>query len=172
MLKCDTLENCALEAECLQGVFVCPEKDEGMARTAKPRIEEPLDENGLTAAQEAYCRARAAGSTPTDAARAAEPSSSYQTAYNRGKDYEDLEKVRNRIASLREQVTQNLITELEEIKADLTRIATDENRPDGVRLKAYDQLTRMIGGYRDKIEVAQTLGVQETEDKLTGLLDG
>ena len=143
-----------------------------MGRPRKQPTEEMLDENGLTAAQEAYCRARAAGSTVSEAARVAEPDATYQTAVNHGKGFEDLEKVRYRIASLREQVSQNLITELEEIKADLTRIATDENRPDGVRLKAYDQLTRMIGGYRDKIEVAQTLGVQETEDKLTGLLDG
>ena len=134
--------------------------------------DEPLDENGLTAAQEAYCRARAAGSTPTDAARMAEPEVSYQTAAKHGKDYEDLEKVRHRIASLREQVSQNLITELEEIKADLTRIATDENRPDGVRLKAYDQLTRMIGGYRDKIELSGEFGIEEKKTALSDLLDG
>lgn len=133
---------------------------------------EALDDNGLTPAQEAYCRARAAGITPTDAARIARPDASYATARNTGKGYEDLEKVRARIASLRSQVSENLITELEEIKADLTRIATDESRPDSVRLKAYDQLTRMNGGYRDKIELSGEFGVQDKKDALSDLLDG
>lgn len=144
-----------------------------MAQRGRPRknpIDEPLDGNGLTAAQEAYCRSRVAGRTPTEAYRDAH-GGAVPNVSNRAKGYEDLEKVRIRIQSLRDQVTQNLITELEEIKADLTRIATDENRPDGVRLKAYDQLTRMIGGYTDRIEVAATMGVQETEDKLMGLLE-
>lgn len=144
-----------------------------MGRPRKQPTEEMLDENGLTAEQEAFCRARAAGLRTTEAYRTATREDvSYQTAVNRGKGYEDLEKVRLRIQSLRDQVAENLIVELEEIKADLTKIATDENRPDGVRLKAYDQITRMIGGYRDKLEVSGQFGIQETEDALSGLLEG
>lgn len=139
-------------------------------RPKKEQAEEPLDENGLTAAQEAYCRSRAAGRAPIDAARDASPGVSYQVAKNRSDGYEALEKVRIRIQGLRDQVTENLIVELGEIKADLTRIATDENRPDGVRLKAYDQITRMLGGYQDRLEVSKTPGVEEIENKLAGLL--
>lgn len=143
-----------------------------MGRPRKNPTEDMLDENGLTQAQEAYCRARAAGLTSPQAYRVANPDKSEGYSYKAGKDLDEMEKIRHRIASLRNQVSENLITELEEIKADLTRIATDENRPDGVRLKAYDQLTRMIGGYRDKIEVSGQFGVQETKDALSDLLDG
>lgn len=150
-----------------------------MAQRGRPKkntfsdpFKEALDENGLTADQEAYCRARAAGLTPAQAYRNANPDASANYEYVAGKKLDDLEKVRLRIQSLRSQISDNLIVELEEIKADLTRIATDENRPDGVRLKAYDQITRMIGGYRDKLEVSGQFGVKETEDALSGLLDG
>lgn len=140
-------------------------------RQGKTEYDTPLDENGLTPEQEAYCRSRAAGRTGSEAYRDAHGDTISNPSV-KSKEYDDLEKVRLRIKSLREQVTEDLIVELEEIKADLTKIATDENRPDGVRLKAYDQITRMIGGYRDKLEVAGQIGIRDTEDALSGLLDG
>lgn len=142
-----------------------------MGRPRKQTTEEMLDENGLTPQQEAYCRSRAAGRTPGEAYRDAHGDDVLNPS-GKAKEYDDLDKIRLRIQSLRDQVSENLIVELEEIKADLTKIATDESRPDGVRLKAYDQITRMIGGYRDRLEVTGQFGIQETENALSGLLDG
>ena len=141
-----------------------------MGRTAK--TEELLDANGLTAAQEAYCRSLAAGLAPLDAVRGAEPGVSYQTARKRSKDYEELEKIKLRIQSLRDQVDQELIVNMADIKADLTRIATDEKRPDGVRLKAYDMIIRAEGGYDDRLTLNGDFSIQEKRDALSDLLDG
>lgn len=140
-----------------------------MGRPRKTTTEEMLDENGLTAAQEAYCRSRAAGRTANEAYRDAHGDDATNVTV-KAREYDDLDKVRLRIKSLRDQVSENLIVELEEIKADLTKIATDENRPDGVRLKAYDQITRMIGGYQDRLEVSGQFGVQERVDALSALM--
>jgi len=142
-----------------------------MARPRKSTTEEMLDENGLTAAQEAYCRSRAAGRTANEAYRDAHGDDATNVTV-KAREYDDLDKIRLRIKSLRDQVSENLIVELEEIKADLTKIATDENRPDGVRLKAYDQITRMIGGYQDRLDISGSFGIKETEDALSGLLEG
>jgi len=142
-----------------------------MGRPRKTTTEEMLDENGLTVAQEAYCRSRAAGRTANEAYRDAH-GEDVSNVTVKAREYEDLDKVRLRIKSLRDQVSENLIVELEEIKADLTKIATDENRPDGVRLKAYDQITRMIGGYQDRLDISGSFGIKETEDALSGLLEG
>ena len=143
-----------------------------MGRPRKKPIEEVLDANGLTPEQEAFCRARAAGQTAPQAYRTANPDKSEGYSYKAGKELDDMEKIRIRIQSLRDQLSENLIVELEEIKADLTRIATDPTRPDGVRLKAYDQITRMLGGYDDRLNVSGEFGFKEREDALSDLLDG
>lgn len=140
--------------------------------TEEPRVEEPLDENGLTKDQEMYCRARLAGLTPSQAYREAYPDKSESYSYVAGKKMDEMDRIRQRIQALRDMTEEQLVVGCEEIKAELTSIFLDTDRPDGVRLKAGDQLTRMLGGYRDKLEVSGQFGIQETEDALSGLLDG
>lgn len=110
---------------------------------------------GLTAAQERYCRERAKGLEQADAYRKANPRSTAtrKTQGESASRMERLEPIRRRIAELQAQVDAGLIPTLEQIQGDLVKIASDESKPDGVRLKAYDQLTRMRGGYDDRVRV-------------------
>lgn len=141
-------------------------------RRLRKQTEEQLDANGLTPQQEMYCRARLVGRTPSQAYRDANPEASTGYEYVAGRKLEEMERIKERIQALRDMTEAQVVVGCDEIKAELTRIFLDEDRPDGVRLKAGDQLTRMIGGYRDKIEVAGEFSMQEKMDALSDLLDG
>lgn len=62
------------------------------------------------------------------------------------------------------------IADIHQIQADVAAIALDEDKPDGVRLKAYDQLTRMQGGYKDGIDV-RTSGAIGVDVRRSALAD-
>ena len=128
--------------------------------------------NGLTAVQEKYCRERALGKTQKDAYTASHPNSKAS-----GKSREDMatrmerkELLRQRIAELQDRVDAGLIPSLEQIQADIADMAADESRPDAIRIKAYDQLTRMRGGYRDAVSVTGSVSIDDRRSALADLL--
>ena len=132
----------------------------------------PLDKNGLTPQQEMYCRARLVGRTPSQAYRDAYPEKAAGYEYTAGKKMDEMQRIKDRIQALRDMTEEEVVVGCDEIKAELTRIFLDESRPDGVRLKAGDQLTRMLGGYRDKLEVSGEFSIEEKKTALSDLLDG
>lgn len=138
----------------------------------KAEADQPLDKNGLTPQQEMYCRARLVGRTPSQAYRDSHPDACANYEYVAGKKMDEMQRIKERIQALRDMTEEQVVAGCDEIKAELTRIFLDESRPDGVRLKAGDQLTRMLGGYRDKIEVSGEFSIQEKKDALSDLLDG
>lgn len=112
-------------------------------------------QNGLTAQQERFCRERAAGKTQQQAYAASHPKSTASTKSQReiGARMESNELLQKRIADLQKQVEAGLILDLEQIQTMISGMAADPDRPDAIRLKAADQLTRMRGGYRDNVQV-------------------
>lgn len=130
------------------------------------------DRNKLTPAQEKYCRARAAGMLQGEAYAKANKDS---TASKRSQQQiasrqERLQKIQDRIAELREQAAAGAIMQAQEIQAELAGMAADTSRPDGVRLKALDQLTRMQGGYRDSVELYGGFTVDDRRAALADIL--
>lgn len=131
--------------------------------------------NGLTDKQEAFCQARAKGMTQVDAYRAAgysqkqKPEAFSCNARQLGR----LDYIKNRIAELQAQVDAGAILDVKQIAADLAVIAGDENKPDGVRLKAYDQLTRILGGYNDTtaVTLSAALSLDDTRAAIESLFD-
>jgi len=106
--------------------------------------------NGLTDKQEHFAQLRAQGKGQLEA---------YKEAYD-GKSPDSMQKVqacalektaivKARIEQLQRQAEAGALMDLKSIAAALADMAADETRPDGVRLKAMDQLTRMQGGYTD-----------------------
>ena len=128
--------------------------------------------NGLTAVQEKYCRERAKGKTQQAAYAASHPNSKATTKTQREEacKQESKERIRKRIEELQDMVDAGLLPTLEQIQMDLMKIAEDESKPEGVRLKAYDQLTRMRGGYRDRVEVDAGVSMDGFKSALSDLL--
>lgn len=127
---------------------------------------------GLTAAQERYCRERAKGLEQAAAYKKANPRSvaTKKTQAEQACRMEALEPIRNRIAELQAQVDAGLIPTLEQIQSDIAQIAADKSKSDGVRLKAYDQLTRMRGGYTDHVAVTAQVSLDGRGGALADLL--
>lgn len=130
------------------------------------------DNNKLTPAQERYCRNRAAGMVQADAYRKANKGSqaSKKSQCEIASRQERLQKIQDRIAELREQAAAGAIMQAQEIQAELAGMAADTSRPDGVRLKALDQLTRMQGGYNDALRVSAGLTVDDRAAALADIL--
>ena len=122
--------------------------------------------------QEKYCRERAKGKKQLDAYRAANKSSTatIKSQKEQACRMEALEPIRNRIAELQAQVDAGLIPTLEQIQSDIAQIAADKSKSDGVRLKAYDQLTRMRGGYSDSVHVTAQVSLDGRGGALADLL--
>ena len=130
--------------------------------------------NGLTAAQEKYCRERAKGKTQQQAYAASHPESKATTKTQRemASVQERKEAMRRRIAELQDRVDAGLIPTLEQIQSDIADMAADHDRPDAIRLKAYDQLTRMRGGYKDTLAVSAGVSIDDRRAALADLLPG
>ena len=126
------------------------------------------DKRGLTRRQEAYCKERMKGKTQAEAYKDA--GYSEKNTHKSNKELacrlEKIEVVKKRLEELQAQVDAGALASLDQIAADLLQIASDPNRPDSIRLKAYDQLTKMRGGYSDNINLSSTgtLGIS-IEDK-------
>lgn len=132
------------------------------------------NKHNLTAAQEKYCRERAKGKTQAEAYRAANKGSeaTKKTQAESACRMEKMEKIRKRIEELQAQVDAGLIPTLEQIQTDVANMAADESRPDAIRLKAYDQLTRMRGGYKDTLSVSAGVSIDDRRAALADLLPG
>ena len=131
-----------------------------------------IDKNKLTPAQEKYCRARAEGMLQAEAYRKSRPHSraTRKTQQEEASKQERLEKIQKRIAELREQAAAGAIMQAQEIQAELAGMASDTSKPDGVRLKALDQLTRMQGGYNDAVRVSAGITVDDRAAALADIL--
>lgn len=129
--------------------------------------------NGLTAQQEKFCRERAAGKTQRAAYAASHPDSTASTKSQReiASRMESNELMQKRIADLQKQVDAGLIPTLEQIQSDISRMAADPDRPDAIRLKAYDQLTRMRGGYKDSVSVSGSVSIDDRRGALSDLVE-
>ena len=126
------------------------------------------DKRGLTRRQEAYCKERMKGKTQVEAYTDAGYSdrATEKTRSEAACRLEKIEVVRKRLEELQAQVDAGALASLDQIAADLLQIASDPTRPDSIRLKAYDQLAKLQGGYTDnyKISASGTFGVS-LEDK-------
>ena len=110
-----------------------------------------IDRGELSTADERYCQARASGLSQRAAYRA-----SRQTACNDNTAdvaacrLESDSKIALRIAELKRRAADGLILDRDGIAAMLAELAIDSGRSDSIRLKAADQLARIIGAYDDR----------------------
>lgn len=129
------------------------------------------DKNGLTAKQEKYAQLRASGKTQRE---------SYKEAYNpvtmtnKTMDEEacrldNSRKVSARIAALKEMTANTAALNREDIAAALSDIAADSSKSDSIRLKALDQLSRVIGAYDDRQSLDIRAAVITGNDKAVAL---
>lgn len=108
----------------------------------------------LTPKQENFCRARVAGLTQRKAYQKAYNSKSIQSADHNGYDLDHTDKIIERIKQLQAQVDGGAILDGKQIQTMLSDMASDENKPDAIRLKASDQLSRMQGLYSDNVQIS------------------
>lgn len=129
---------------------------------------------GLTLEQERYCMERVKNKSPREAYKAATTDTdvSSQAAALRGNRLEKLEAVQRRLTELQALVNAKAIASAQQIQADLFLIASDESVPTGTRLKAYDQLARMLGAYKDGLTVSgqSVLTIADKREALRALL--
>ena len=138
-----------------------------------PRKRKPGD--GLPIKDELYCQARADGMTQRQAYDASRPGSS---ATGKSKDeiasrIESDVKIKSRIEELKRRAAAGLILDRDSLAAMLADMAADTSRSDGIRLKAADQLSRIIGAYEDRSTVdvrAAVLTASDKADALRGFL--
>lgn len=130
-----------------------------------PRKRKP--EDGLPIKDEIYCQARASGMTQRQAYNASRPAS---TAGPDSKDVlasriESDIKVKLRIEELKRRAAAGLILSRDDLAAMLADMAADPDRSDGIRLKAADQLARIVGAYEDRQTIAVNAAVLTGKDK-------
>lgn len=123
------------------------------------------------ARKEKYCQARADGLSQRKAYQAshpgtkAKPEAQDAIASRLERDV----KIKQRIDELKRRAAAGLILSRDEIAADLATMASDDSRPDYIRLKAYDQLSRVVGAYDDHAQVDVRAVVLTAEDKASAL---
>ena len=125
----------------------------------------------LSPANEKYCQGRADGLSQRDAYSASRPASR-ATGKSRDEIASRLEsdvKIQSRIAELQRRAAEGLILDRDGLAAMLAGIATDTGRADSIRLKAADQLARVIGAYEDRAAVDIRAAVITAEDRADAL---
>lgn len=131
----------------------------------------------LTLKAEKFVRARLAGKSQAAAYK--------EAGYPRGPITEgsaavcgcQLEKrpdIKKRLQELSALANEGAILDAKQIQAELSLMAIDSSRPDGVRLKAIDQLSKTKGLYTDniKIEAAAQLSIEDKKNYMQSLLGG
>lgn len=78
-------------------------------------------------------------------------------------------KVKARIDALKDLTAHTAALTREDIAASLADIAADTSKSDGIRLKAFDQLSRIIGAYDDRQALDIRAAVITGEDKSIAL---
>lgn len=128
----------------------------------------------LTPKQEKFCRARVSGLSQKLAYKKAYNSKSEASASRNGFELDNTDKIIERIRQLQAQVDRHAILDAKQIQTMLSDMASDPDKPDAIRLKASDQLTRMIGGYDDSINIASTanLSIDDKRQLFRDMLDG
>lgn len=128
----------------------------------------------LTPKQEKYCQNRALKSMGKTAAyRAAgySPNKRNPKIDNvNAVQLEKLDKIKSRIEYLNSLAAAGMILNRDQLAAKLSDMAVDDNKPDGIQLKAADQLARITGLYNDgnNIAIVNQINIQ---DKQSAILD-
>lgn len=136
-----------------------------------------IERGELSPANEKYCQARANGLSQRQAYTASRPGSS-ATGKSKDEISSHLEsdiKIQSRIEELKRRAAAGLILDRDSLAAMLADMAADTSRSDGIRLKAADQLSRIIGAYEDRQTVdvrAAVLTASDKADALRGFLSG
>lgn len=132
--------------------------------------------NGLTDKQEAYAQERAKGQTQRQAYKASHVgiTQSDKTIDENACRLERQSKVKARIQALKDITAAAYDVTREDIAAALADIAADTSKSDGIRLKAFDQLSRIIGAYDDKqaITVNASITGADKAEALRSYLSG
>lgn len=136
-----------------------------------------IERGELSPANEKYCQARADGLSQRQAYDVSRPASA---ATGKSKDeiasrIESDIKIQSRIDELKRRAAAGLILDRDSLAAMLADMAADTSRSDGIRLKAADQLSRIIGAYEDRQTVdvrAAVLTASDKADALRGFLSG
>ena len=125
------------------------------------------DANGLTAKQEKYAQARAQGLTQRQAYKTSHEgiTQADKTIDENACRLERQSKVKARIDALKDLTAHTAALTREDIAASLADIAADTSKSDGIRLKAFDQLSRIIGAYDDRQSLDIRAAVITGEDK-------
>lgn len=130
-----------------------------------------IERGELSPANEKYCQARADGMSQRQAYDASRPASA---ATGKSKDeiasrIESDIKIQSRIEELKRRAAAGLILDRDGLAAMLAGIATDNDRADSIRLKAADQLARVIGAYDDRQSIDVRAAVITGNDKAAAL---
>lgn len=125
----------------------------------------------LSPANEKYCQARADGLSQKAAYEKSRPDS---IATRKSKDeiasrLEKDIKIQSRIEELKRRAAAGLILSRDDLAAMLADMAADPDRSDGIRLKAADQLARIVGAYEDRQNVTVNAAVLTGKDKAEAL---
>lgn len=80
------------------------------------------------------------------------------------------DKVMGRIRYYQQRAAEGAILDARGMQAIQAEMAQDDTRPDGVRLKAMDQLARLQGAYKDGIDV-RTSGAIGVDVRRSALAD-
>ena len=132
-----------------------------------------IERGELSPANEKYCQARADGMSQRKAYQASRPDSkaSPEAADVIACRIESDDKIALRIEELKRRAAAGLILTRDEIAADLATMASDTSRSDGIRLKAYDQLSRIVGAYEDRQNVTISGAILTGKDKADAIRD-
>ncbi len=130
--------------------------------------------DGLTDAQRDYCRRRSQGLSQRQAYREsiAKPDIKTESLDQSAARLERMEAVKRKIEYYRQLADHVGQMETADIASMLAEMASDDTRPDGIRLKAADQLTRIRGGYSDGLRVDVQGASGDRVDALMRLLKG
>lgn len=129
-----------------------------------------IERGELSPANEKYCQARASGMTQRQAYRASRgPGQGDNTADVAACRIESDSKIALRIEELKRRAAQGLILDRDSLAAMLADMAADTSRSDGIRLKAADQLSRIIGAYDDRQSLDIRAAVITGNDKAVAL---
>ncbi len=129
----------------------------------------------LTPRQERYVRERLKGKTAvqsyTDAGYS--PKGSRKTVSHNAYTLDKDERIRAKLADLTRRADAGMIMDARQIQQTLTDMAYDESKPDGIRLKAIDQLSKIQALYSDgnQILTVGQLTIGDKRAKIDELLD-
>lgn len=128
------------------------------------------DKHGLTPSQAAYVRERLKGKSQRQSyidAGIAQPGTKINCIDVQASYMEHLDVVQARLKRLQYLSDNGAVATLEHLKTQLSEMATDEDRPDDIRLQATKQLTPLLGGDTAKIG----LSMADADAKLGRLLE-